>query len=51
MAVFSEFSIDGETRDLYDKAAVHDDEFDDTLDDSIDDSVVTLYTTLGVTFS
>lgn len=54
MSVFSEFEVDGEVRDLYDKAAVHEEEFPEAfaneLEDSIDASVITLYRNLGVVF-
>lgn len=54
MSVFSEFEVDGEVRDIYDKAAVHEEEFPeafaDELEDSIDASVITLYRSLGAEF-
>ena len=50
MAIFSEFVVDGVQGDVYDKTAVHNDEFEGVLDNSVDAGVVSLFESLGVDF-
>lgn len=49
--IFSEFVIDGVTGDIYDKAALHEEDLDGLFDDAISVSVKNQYSNLGADVS